>query len=57
MTHTYVVLQISKRAFEEIRKKLLEAGYQHAMHDDEEHGVLIDMHGLAIADQTHEPEK
>lgn len=55
MTHTYVVLQISKRAFAEIKRKLVEAGYEHAFRKDDEHGLVIDMHGIAVADQSHEP--
>jgi hypothetical protein len=51
-THTYVVLEVSKRAFEEIKKKLKEAGYQHTFHDG-----LIDMHGIAIQIDRKEPKK
>jgi hypothetical protein len=43
-THTYVVLPVSAAAFEEIKRKLTEAGYSHAFG---EHG--IDMHGLVVA--------
>lgn len=44
-THTYVVLEISQDAYDEIRKKLEEAGYQHAFMKNGE----IDMHGIAVA--------
>jgi hypothetical protein len=45
MTHTYAVLEVSKEAFEEIKTKLLAAGYQHAIDDDE---GIIDMHGIGL---------
>lgn len=51
MTHTYATLEISKPAYEEIRSKLKEAGYEHAFHDD----GLIDMHGIGIAVQEEVP--
>lgn len=44
MTHTYALLEISQAAYDEIRQKLREAGYQHAFGDDGE----IDMHGIAV---------
>jgi len=43
-THTYAVLAVSKEAYDEIRKKLLQAGYEHAINRDGE----IDMHGIAL---------
>lgn len=43
-THTYVVLEISQDAYDEIRAKLESAGYQHAFMD----GGEIDMHGIAV---------
>lgn len=47
MTYTYAVLEISKRAYAEIRAKLDNAGYQHAFHKDGEREV-IDMVGIAL---------
>lgn len=44
-THTYAVLDISQEAYDEIRAKLEEAGYQHAFMPDGE----IDMHGIAVS--------
>lgn len=44
MSHTYVVLAVSQAAYDEIRGKLAEAGYQHSFNGEE-----IDMHGLALA--------
>lgn len=43
MTHTYVILQVTARAYAEIRGKLEQAGYNHAFHDD-----VVDLHGIAI---------
>lgn len=51
-THTYAILEVSETAYEEIKAKLEAAGYQHAFHEDREHGVVIDMHGIALANQT-----
>lgn len=47
MTHTYVFLEVSKSAYDEIKAKLEKADYQHAFHEEEE-GVVIDMHGIAL---------
>lgn len=43
-THTYVTLEVSQAAYNEIATKLREAGYDHVFGDDGE----IDMHGLAL---------
>jgi hypothetical protein len=48
-THTYVILELSAPAFDEIKQKLEEAGYQHAFHSDSREGIVIDMHGIAVA--------
>jgi hypothetical protein len=52
MSHTYVILQVSPAAYDEIKAKLEETGYGHAFHEDTE-GPLIDMHGIAL--QVEEP--
>jgi hypothetical protein len=44
-THTYVILEIDPEAFNDIKKKLRDAGYDHAFMP----GGEIDMHGIAIA--------
>ena len=49
MTHTYVILELSPAAWQEISDKMRDAGYSHAFHDDTEHGEVIDMHGIAVA--------
>jgi hypothetical protein len=51
-THTYAILPVSKRAYDEIRAKLEAADYHHAFH-----GELIDMCGIALqAEPPEEPE-
>ena len=42
-THTYAILEVSPETYEEIKKKLEAASYQHAFHGD-----VIDMHGIAL---------
>src|SRR5262245_44629824 len=49
-THTYSILEISRSAYDEIKDKLIEAGYQHAVMKEGEREV-IDMHGIAIAQE------
>jgi hypothetical protein len=44
-THTYVTLDVSAAAFEEIKKKLLAAGYDHVFDNN---GKTIDMAGIAL---------
>lgn len=46
MSHTYVVLDISPAAYNEIKRKLVAAGYDHTFHED-----VIDMHGIAVKAQ------
>lgn len=47
MTYTYALLEVSEAAYEEVAKKLREGGYDEAFHEQEE-GVVIDMHGIAL---------
>lgn len=49
MTYTYAVLQVSSEAYQEIKSKLEAAGYNDVLHETDKHGVVIDMHGLALA--------
>lgn len=56
-THTYVILPLSAAAYREIRAKLLEAGYTHAL--DGAIGTReerIDMHGIAVQCEPDEDE-
>ena len=43
-TYTYVTMELSQAAYDEIRTKMEAAGYQHAIEKD----GTIDMHGLAV---------
>ncbi len=47
ITHTYVIMELSESAYQEIRKQLKDAGYNHAFHfaDGSEQ---IDLTGIAI---------
>lgn len=46
-THTYSLLEVSESVYEEIKKKLLDADYGHAINASGE----IDMHGIALIKQ------
>jgi hypothetical protein len=48
-THTYVELEVSAAAYDEIAGKLRAAAYDHAFHDE-----VIDMHGIGL---TKAPDK
>lgn len=43
-THTYAILEVSDSVWDEVAKKLREAGYDHAFCKE----GCIDMHGLAL---------
>jgi hypothetical protein len=45
VTYTYAILEVSGPAYDEIRKKLEEAGYNHAFDEDGN----IDMRGIALS--------
>ena len=50
MTYTYVLMEISKSAYNEIAGKLRSAGYNQAFHLSDSRGdVVLDMHGIALA--------
>jgi hypothetical protein len=50
-THTFVILDLSPAAYAEIRKKLDDAGYQHAFMRSDGRDV-IDMQGIAVASEN-----
>ena len=50
MSHTYAVLEISRAAFDEIKRKIKEAGVQE--YDHAFHGDLIDMNGIALKSEA-----
>ena len=56
MTHTYVIIELSRSAANEIAAKMRAAGYEHAFHDEGERGIVIDMHGIAIATDVWRPD-
>lgn len=49
MTHTYTILELSRSAYDEIKTKLQDVGYDHAFHQNEAGEPHIDMHGIAVA--------
>ena len=53
MTYTYVILEISKPAYDEIAKKLKDAGYDQVFHEQGGE-VVIDMHGIAVKSEPQE---
>lgn len=54
-THTYAVMEVLSPTYEEVRTKLLAAGYKHAVDDDQMH---LDMHGIALTPaETAPPER
>lgn len=54
-TYSYVVMDLSPAAYDEIRQKMLEAGYHQAVHGGMDDGrVVVDMHGIAVAREAAE---
>jgi len=49
MSHTYAVMEVSKKTYREIKRKLEIAEYFHAIHDDGGQ-QLLDMHGIALSE-------
>lgn len=45
MSHSYALMPIPKAVFDDVRGRLKEAGYDHAIHDE---GKTLDMHGVAL---------
>lgn len=52
-THTFSILDISKTAYDEIKHRLIDAGYGHAIMKEGD-GEVIDMHGIAIQSEVLE---
>lgn len=46
-TYTFAIMEVSKETYEEIKRKMVEAGYDHVFHSHE-NGPVIDMVGIAI---------
>ncbi len=56
MTYTYALMDVSESTYNEIKKKLEDAGYQHAFHDDHDgDGMVLDMHGIALKLESSSP--
>lgn len=53
MTYTYVIMELSRAAFQEIKAKMIAADYRHAFQKSDGR-VVIDMHGIAVTEK--EPE-
>lgn len=47
MTYSYVIMGVSESAYNEVKAKLKDAGYEHAIHEEDGKTVL-DMHGIAL---------
>lgn len=47
-THTYAELELSQSAYDEVSRKLVEAGYGHVFGVGHEHGDAIDMRGIGV---------
>ena len=58
MSHTYAIMEVSYEAYEEIREKLIAAGYADQI-DDVPHSVfeVLDMHGIGLRVETKTPEE
>lgn len=50
MTYTYAILEVSRAAYQEIKQKLEAAGYSDQFHDNGGK-LVIDMHGIAVAEE------
>jgi len=44
-THTYVTMDVPVEFYNYVRKRLLDAGYDHAVNDEQHE---LDMHGIAL---------
>lgn len=52
MSHTYATLAVSKACYKEIYDKLSCAGNSCAFHEDYQGRHVIDMHGIALFDES-----
>lgn len=52
VTHTYATMEVSDEAYNEIKQKLLDADYHHAI--DEDDGLLV-MQGIALVREPPPP--
>jgi len=47
MTYTYAIMDVSKIVFGEVKRKLIDADYGHAL-QMQDGSVVLDMHGIAL---------
>lgn len=52
MTHTYAIMHVTPMAFAEIKRRLEKVDYTHAIHEQTDGTVLLDMHGIALEPLT-----
>jgi hypothetical protein len=52
-TYTFATLEVTERTFNEIKKKLKDAQYDHAFVDD----TTIDMHGIGLVPEPSKPKQ
>jgi hypothetical protein len=48
VTYTFVTMEVSQSAYDEIRRNLVDAGYKHALTSDSDNAEIINMHGIAL---------
>lgn len=53
-THTYALMEVSEKTHAEIKGKLIEAGYSHALHKEPD-GMALDMRGIALKVEAGAP--
>ena len=53
MSYTYAIMEVSKAVYDEIRAKLVETDYEHAINDHDS-GECLDMHGIALRVESEE---
>lgn len=47
MSRTYAIAEVSPAVYAEVRALLVAAGYEHAIHREDD-GEVLDMHGIAL---------
>lgn len=53
-TYTVVLLPLSATAYQEIRRKLAAAGYEHTFITERDGTEYIDMHGIGVQSEPQE---
>lgn len=54
-THSFAIMEVSQSAYDEIKAKLEEAGYDHAVWEEGDDGTLLAMNGIALALERPKP--